>query len=142
MSQTSGEHVGTRVSDTELIDALDDAAEASGSKSAVVREALRGHLLDGDDAADDATDLSAVDLTPTVEAGYRVLREVAGVGEMLEVGAAKSLIAKEAQIPSESVRSAVFAPLKRAGLISVQPHVRSVFVTVRPVTAAEMEGDR
>ena len=138
MSQTGPEHVGTRVSDEELLAALDDAAEAEGSKSAVVRDALRTHLLEG--GASEADDLAAVDLSPTAKRGYEALREAAGVGEMVEVEAAKSMLAKETQIPADSVRAMVFAPLKRAGLLGVQSHIRAAFVEVRPVTAAEMGG--
>jgi len=142
MSQTGDEHVATRLRDPELVEDLEAAAEEHGSKSEAMRNAIRVAYGGGSDDGDEAlTGLSGTDLSPAAKKGYRVLRESAGVDEMVEVDAAKSLIAKQTQIPADSVRSMVFAPLKRADLIGVQPHIRASFVVVLPVTAAvDVEG--
>jgi len=140
MSETAGEHVATRLRDPELVESLEAAEEDHGSKSEAMRHALRETY--GDDASDTDSDdeLAALDLSPTAKQGYETMRETAGVGHMFEVDAAKSLIARDTQIPSESVKAAVFGPLRRAGLLGVSQRPKSVFVTVRPVTAA-VDGD-
>ena len=143
MSQTEPEHVGTRLRDPELVEALEGATEEHGSKSEAMRNAIRVAYGEAEDDGDDEaiTGLSGTDLSPAAKKGYRVLRESAGVDEMVEVEAAKSLIANQTQIPADSVRSMVFAPLKRADLIGVQPHIRASFVVVLPLTAAvDVEG--
>ena len=72
---------------------------------------------------------------------YRKLREEAGDGGLLEVDAAKSIVASECNIKKSAVRTAVFEPLRRRNLIGVSQRVNAVFITVRRPSAATVGGD-
>ena len=139
-TETSGTRLTARVTDDELLDAVDDAAEEHGSKSEAMRHAIRTTFIDDESDADRDSDevMSAAlaGLPPTAQSGYKTLREATGDDQMVEVGAAKAMVASETNVPSDSVRSMVLSPLKKAGLIAVTPHIRAVFVTVHPPEAA------
>jgi len=131
--------VAARVRDDDLLDALDEAVAEHGSKSEAMRHAIRTTFIDGDEAADRDSDevmaAALAGLPPTAQSGYKTLREATGDDQMVEVDAAKAMVASETNVPSESVRSMVLSPLKKAGLIAVTPHIRAVFVTVHPPEA-------
>lgn len=139
-TETSGMRVAARVRDDDLIDAIDDAAGEYGSKSDAVRIALRKTFLadetDVDRDSDEVMSAALAGLSPTAQSGYKALREATGDDQMVEVGAAKAMVASQTNVPSDSVRSMVLSPLKKAGLIAVTPHIRAVFVTVHPPVAA------
>lgn len=139
-TETSGTRVTARVSDDDLLDALDDAAEEHGSKSEAMRHAIRTAFIDGEGAAgrdsDEVMAAALAGLPPTARSGYRKLREATGDDQMVEVGAAKSMVASQTNVPSDSVRSMVFSPLQQAGLIGVTPHIKAAFITVHPPEAA------
>ncbi|QKY16421.1 hypothetical protein [Halorubrum sp. CBA1229] len=139
-TEPSGTRVAARVRDDDLLDALDDAVEEHGSKSEAMRHALRtafiGDESDSDRDSDEVMSAALAGLPPTAQSGYKTLREATGDDQMVEVGAAKAMVASETNVPSDSVRSMVLSPLKKAGLIAVTPHIRAVFVTVHPPTAA------
>ena len=138
-TETSGTRLTARVSDGDVLDALDDAAEEHGSKSAAIRHALRTAFIEDESDADRDSDevmaAALAGLSPTAQSGYKALRKATGDDQMVEVGAAKAMVASETNVPSESVRSMVLSPLKKAGLIAVTPHIRAVFVTVHPPAA-------
>ena len=126
---SDGSHVGARVTDEKLIDSLDMAADDLGSRSEAVRHAIRETFGSDGDGDGEAGDLG--DVPDEARAGYRVLCEHFGTDRMIEVGAAKSVIAERERIPRTSIRSVVFEPLRRSGHLTVTTKVRSAFVTVR-----------
>jgi hypothetical protein len=72
---------------------------------------------------------------------YRKLREEAGDGGLLEVDAAKSIVASGCNIKKSAVRTAVFEPLRRRNLLGVSQRVSAVFVTIRRPSAATAGSD-
>ncbi|MFC7204741.1 hypothetical protein ACFQJC_14570 [Haloferax namakaokahaiae] len=127
--------VQARVNDPELVKAIEQETKDC-STSAVVREALRGHLLDADDRDGDE-DNSAIP-GGMAGRGYRSLRKHVEMDNgLIPVSAAESLIASDLNIKKDSVRSTVFAPLRRRGLIHLMQTVNAVFVEVRSPEVAE-----
>jgi hypothetical protein len=72
---------------------------------------------------------------------YRKLREEAGDGGLLEVDAAKSIVASGCNIKKSAVRTAVFESLRRRDLLGVSQRVSAVFVTIRRPSAATAGSD-
>ena len=132
---SEGSHVGARVSDADLIDSLDMAADEMGSRSEAVRHAIRETYGSDGDGDGDGVDGDLGELPDEARAGYRALRDHFGTDRMIEVGAAKSVIAERERIPKTSIRSVVFEPLRRSGHLTVTTKVTAAFVTVRGESA-------
>lgn len=115
--------VKARVSDPELLDALEDAEE-SQSMASVVRDGLRVTLLD-DDESDAHSDLS-----PVARKGYRALRKHTDGEGVVDVGTAESVAAQATNVASEKMRTAVFEPLRRRGYVAVRQGVSTVSLEV------------
>jgi hypothetical protein len=126
--------VKARVSDADLLDAIESAEEGS-SMAEVVRSALQGHLLDVDES--DATS----GLSPKARKGLRALRRATGPdGGHIEVDAAKSVVAEAVNIKKDSVRQVVFAPLRSKGLITPSARTRAAYIVVHPTARAGSTG--
>jgi hypothetical protein len=110
----------------ELLEALESASEGS-TISDVVRESLRTHLLD-------ETDVEVPeDLPEAARAGLAALREqLNGSSGALEVDVARTKVAAATNIPKESVRSAVFGPLREARKIGVSRNHWQPLIVVHP----------
>ncbi|WP_231184736.1 hypothetical protein [Haladaptatus sp. DYF46] len=117
--------VQARVSDPDLVRAINDAT-SDLSMADVVRDALRNELLDGE------TDTTGEVPGGLAGRGYRCLAEAVDQnGGMIAVSAAESLVASECNIKKDTVRSTVFRPLKKEGLIGLSQHVNAVFIVVK-----------
>jgi len=117
--------VTTRLKDPELATALEDAAEEVGSKSKIVRSALEEKLL-----SESTNDGGAADLSQKAERGLLALKENTGPQGMIELGAAKSIVANECNIKADHCRFQVFEPLRRAGKIAVLQGIQSTSIEV------------
>ena len=115
--------VKARVSDPELLAALEDAEE-SQSMASVVRDGLRATLLNDDESTGDSG------LSPTARKGYQALRKRADGEGIIELSVAESAAAQATNVKKDRMRSAVFEPLRRAGRISVMQGVSSVSIRV------------
>ncbi|TKX70932.1 hypothetical protein [Halorubrum sp. GN11GM_10-3_MGM] len=132
-ADSAGERVAARVSDDDLLDALDDAAEDHGSKSEAIRAALRETYGDRDAVGDDVIDAVLPD-DPMVKRGYRILvEEAAPFTSRIDVEAAESRIADRTNLPSNVVRRRVINPLARHR-VGGDPIVKPVWgvLVVRP----------
>jgi len=129
---SSSERITARVSDPDLRTALDDAADEHGSRSEAVRHAIRStYGADVDESGGESDDVTIPDdLSATARAAYWHLREHVGTERLVELSSAKSLLANETNTPAEAVRSTIFEPLRRAGLIGVSPRVSTAFIVV------------
>lgn len=116
------EHIGTRIRDPELKDALDDAEDEHGSKSEALRNAIREAYVDGDEIPDAKRFLPD---DPEVQRGYQILREEAApYTHRVDADTAKSRIANRLNIPKSAVKRRIILPLKRqrvAGESVVEP---------------------
>ncbi|WP_311171775.1 ribbon-helix-helix protein, CopG family [Halobellus ordinarius] len=128
------EHVTVRIDDPELAAAIEEAEAEHGSRSEVLREAIRRAYLD-DDAT--ATTDDHTGLPKAAREGYAALREHANHGERLAIGAAESIIAQRVQLRKETVRSSVIRKLHGAGWIAVEQGIHEVGVVLRPQTASD-----
>jgi hypothetical protein len=116
----------------ELFEAFEEAVEAR-SMAAVVREALRSDLLDGEEEDVDG-------LTGPARKGLRTLRDhVSGRSGDVEVGVAETIVASATNIKKEDLKSAVFAPLRREGYINVSSRTQAAYIVVLPPGAQEMD---
>jgi hypothetical protein len=132
-ADSAGQRVAARVSDDDLLDALDDAAEDHGSKSEATRAALREVYGDRDGVGDDVIDVVLPD-DPMVKRGYRILvEEAAPFTSRIDVEAAESRIADRTNLPSNVVRRRVINPLARHR-VGGDPIVKPVWgvLVVRP----------
>lgn len=126
--------VSARVDD-DLTGDLEAAADELGSKSDVVRVALRKYLAadDGDRARSDGGLPDAIDLPPVARQAYRALVESYGTGRIVQLEAVESTTAAQTNCPKEAIRGQVLAPLKRAGLVSLHQRVQTVGIEVHGV---------
>lgn len=116
------ERYTVRVSDPDTSEALEQAAEQLGSKSAAIRKAIRREYAEPD-APDDAA--------ATPDAGYEVLVTHAPSGKWIEVTRARSLVADALNMPSDSVRPEVFEPLRREGRIGVVSRLDAAYIQLK-----------
>jgi len=130
--------VTTRLNDPELASALEDAADEVGSKSEIVRTALRETLLAESEEDVDAGD-RAGDVPLKAQEGHQKLVEYVGVGGHIELEAAESIVANHLNIATTSVRQVVTRPLVNAGWLSRQQGVHQVAVVVRDPDAENDE---
>ena len=120
--------------DDELGAEIEAAADELGSKSDVVRVAVRQFLDDGDDER--RTDGGLPDhaeLTPVARQAYRALVESFGTGRIVQLEAFESTTAAQTNCPKEAIRGQVLKPLKRAGLVSIHQRVSVVGVEIHGV---------
>jgi hypothetical protein len=116
----------------ELFEAFEEAVEER-SMAAVVREALRSDLLDGEEEDVDG-------LTGPARKGLRTLRDhVSGRSGDVEVGVAETIVASATNIKKEDLKPAVFAPLRREGYINVSSRREAAYIVVLPPGAQEMD---
>jgi len=120
-------HVTARVSDPELVAALQAASDETGSKSEAIRLALREAYL-GDDESDDG--VNDTGLPVKAREAHGKLVELAGVGGRLELDTAEALLANHLNIAKEAVRRTVIHELKKANAIAVHQGIHSVSVVV------------
>ena len=119
-------HVTARVSDPELVAALQAASDETGSKSEAIRLALReAYLGDVDDDGVENTGLPV-----KAREAHGKLVELAGVGGRLELDTAEALLANYLNIAKEAVRRTVIHELKKANAIAVHQGIHSVSVVV------------
>ena len=120
--------------DDDLGAEIEAAADELGSKSDVVRVAVRQYLDDGDDVAGTDGGLpDGLDLPPVARQAYRSLVENYGTGRIVQLEAVESTTAAETNCPKTAIRGQVIAPLKRAGLLSVHQRVQTVGIEVHGV---------
>jgi len=123
------ERVTARISDREVLEALDKAIDRHGNKSEAVRYALRETFVDGSDTED-----AEIDVPKKAIHGYQVMRDHCDSSDMLiEVNTAKSLVASETNTPLDGIKSTVFEPLRKEGLLDVTQRVSSAFLVVRAI---------
>ena len=127
-------HVTARVSDPELVAALQAASDETGSKSEAIRLALReAYLGDVDDAGDDTG------MPVKAREAHGKLVELAGVGGRLELDTAEALLANYLNIAKEAVRRTVIHELKKANAIAVHQGIHSVSVVVGRLDGEDVE---
>ena len=124
-------HVTARVSDPELVAALQAASDETGSKSEAIRLALREAYLG--DAGDDTG------MPVKAREAHGKLVELAGVGGRLELDTAESLLANHLNIAKEAVRRTVIHELKKANAIAVHQGIHSVSVVVGRLDGKDVE---
>lgn len=106
---------------------LDDLLEGAENKSERVREALRLWKAERDGNGGDG-------LTEEQAAGYEWLRDRAGVGGMVNLRVAKTVLAQRLSIDKGLVKAEVLQPLSEAGYLDVQPRLYDVAIWVREPT--------
>ena len=127
-------HVTARVSDPELVAALQAASDETGSKSEAIRLALReAYLGDVDDGGDDTG------MPVKAREAHGKLVELAGVGGRLELDTAEALLANYLNIAKEAVRRTVIHELKKANAIAVHQGIHSVSVVVGRLDGEDVE---
>jgi hypothetical protein len=108
----------------ELLAAFQEATE-DRTMAEVVREALRSDLLDREE------DMEG--LSGPARQGLRTLRDsVDGRTGIVEVGVAKTRVAAATNIKKESVKSAIFGPLRSEGYITVSSRIQASYIVVLP----------
>jgi hypothetical protein len=108
----------------ELLEAFEEATD-DRTMAEVVREALRSDLLGGEEDMDG--------LSGPARQGLRILRDsVDGRTGIVEVGVAKSRVAAATNIKKESVKSAIFGPLRSEGYITVSSRTQASYIVVLP----------
>ena len=128
-------HVTARVSDPELVAALQAASDETGSKSEAIRLALReAYLGDVDDDGVNDTGLPV-----KAREAHGKLVELAGVGGRLELDTAEALLANHLNIAKEAVRRTVIHELKKANAIAVHQGIHSVSVVVGRLDGKDVE---
>ena len=128
-------HVTARVSDPELVAALQAASDETGSKSEAIRLALReAYLGDVDDDGVENTGLPV-----KAREAHGKLVELAGVGGRLELDTAEALLANHLNIAKEAVRRTVIHELKKANAIAVHQGIHSVSVVVGRLDGKDVE---
>ncbi len=128
-------HVTARVSDPELVAALQAASDETGSKSEAIRLALReAYLGDVDDDGVNDTGLPV-----KAREAHGKLVELAGVGGRLELDTAEALLANHLNIAKEAVRRTVIHELKKANAIAVHQGIHSVSVVVGRLDGEDVE---
>jgi hypothetical protein len=128
-------HVTARVSDPELVAALQAASDETGSKSEAIRLALReAYLGDVDDDGVDDTGLPV-----KAREAHGKLVELTGVGGRLELDTAEALLANYLNIAKEAVRRTVIHELKKANAIAVHQGIHSVSVVVGRLDGKDVE---
>ena len=128
-------HVTARVSDPELVAALQAASDETGSKSEAIRLALReAYLGDVDDDGAENTGLPV-----KAREAHGKLVELAGVGGRLELDTAEALLANHLNIAKEAVRRTVIHELKKANAIAVHQGIHSVSVVVGRLDGEDVE---
>jgi hypothetical protein len=115
--------VSVQVRDPELLSALEEAEEGA-SLSEVVRGALESDLID------DGSSGESDGLSHEQGRALRAMRQYVGSGNAIEVGTAESVVSNELNVPRETVRGTIFAPLREKGHISVNQRISSVYLTL------------
>ncbi|WP_256402442.1 hypothetical protein [Halorubrum salinum] len=111
-AESSGKRVTARVSDDDLLNALDDAADEHGSRSEAIRAALRETYADRD--GNEANVAAYLPDDPVVRRGYEVLcDEASPFQSRIDVDTAMSRVANRLNIPKGSVKRRVILPLER-----------------------------
>lgn len=140
-AETSGKRVSARVSDGNLLDALDDAADEHGSRSEAIRAALRESYADRD--SNEANVAAYLPDDPVVRRGYEVLcDEASPFQSRIDVDTAMSRVANRLNIPKGSVKRRVILPLERqrvGGKQVVEPKW-GVLVVRQPDELADLAG--
>lgn len=136
-----GKRVSARVSDDELLDALDEAADEHGSRSEAIRAALRETYADRD--GNEANVARHLPDDPIVRRGYDVLcDEASPFQSRIDVDTAMSRVANRLNIPKGSVKRRVIRPLERqrvGGEQIVEPNW-GVLVVRQPDELTELAG--
>lgn len=104
----SSERVSFSVNDDELAEFLDSVE----NKSEVMRSALRREMYQEAAVEDER-------LTDDQRQAYEWFRRYAGVGEPVDVGVAKTVLAQQLSLKKELVKLTVLRPLERLGYVSV-----------------------
>lgn len=128
-------HVSTRVRDPELVDALEEASDETGSRSEAIRMALREAYL-GESGDEDGEDSG---LPVKALEGYRKLVEWTGIGGRIELDTAESILANHLNIQKEAVRKAVIYPLREEGAIGIQQGIHNVSIIVGTLDGDDVE---
>lgn len=112
--------VNARINDEQLAEFLDEQE----SKSETVRKALRLYRLQHESVDDNR-------LTDAQRAGYRWMREQAGVGGTLRLEVVRTVLAQTLSRDKDLIKYTVLQPLERLGYVDVTPRNEHVRVRVR-----------
>lgn len=127
----SSERVSFSVNDEELAEFLDGVE----NKSEVIRSALRREMYQTQGVDDPR-------LTEDQVVAYEWLRRYAGVGESVQFGVVRTVLAQTLSLDKGLVKLTVIQPLERLGYIEVTPRMHDVQVVVRPPVAVDgVEGE-
>jgi|GEM_PF-981874 len=131
MSADEAEGTGrytVRIDDPELGEALAEAEEEHGSKSAAMRSALRDSLL-GSEGFEVGV-VGGRKVPQKAVEGHRKLVEYTGVGGRIDLDTAESILANHLNIQKESVRSVVIKPLRGANVLGLSQGITQVTIVV------------
>lgn len=124
----SSERVSFSVNDEELAEFLDNVE----NKSETIRSALRREMYQTKGVDDPR-------LTEDQRAAYEWFRRYAGVGEDVDLGIARTVLAQILSLDKKIVTASAIRPLERLGYIVVRPRMHDVRVVVRPPVAVSDE---
>ena len=124
MSDETPGSVTFRISDPDRAEKLLAAEEEHGSRSKALRNAIDVAYAESDDSSEDG-------LSGAARKAHRKLVEVRGVGAMLPLDAAESIMAQRINLKAKIVREVVTPELVSEGLLVVNSGQNSAHAVVR-----------